>query len=622
MEINSNLQIALRVAGTKQRRAGFAPLVTVGVLAGDEGANMYRSTMVAERPAYVVKHAPEYILYQLIDRGAKPFDADANGVLSIALTISSNAQLADGKSPYNLLNEVYQKFVNTYMEPTSDGRLSFLDTDNDNEIFREIVSQYRLEKRKSTYIPMAQQGLTGIVCVPKEKLSEFFINTQYKEFATFKDVEVGISCVAQVTPGLDKLQIPLPPNSYDVWVNGKPVGVTMQARTDSYYAHADSTELYNYDGVEFSLAELIDAPMNRLSKNGASISLDSQKNRINCELKKSDILYDLIYDWEDRVGNSTEKILSLIKNGSVKLKLGSIDISKTLFGHYNIKASDIKGQKMEIKPQVVGNYSLIALSDIDHAKRQIMTKIIVNQRAIAPQQSISRPQTTVSFAGKQKDDHGIGNDDYSKGGTNNIQTGVRTLPDKRKLDMKSFLIGVVAGLILGLGIWGISSFWLPKEETNGINNAAEEPADSIVTKKDSLSMQQETESDADKVAESEEPAYGEVDANAQAAAQTEEEKLNREKIAKEKELRADLIRTINTKDYEKCKKHPGWNLLTDDEQLAVGAVLDPLYYKRNVNGQGGKLLKKIKEREFDFKTIDEVKTVHKEIIQIINDYKK
>ena len=199
MDMNSNLQLALRVAGTKQRRAGFAPLVTVGVLAGDEGANMYRSTMVAERPAYVVKHAPTYILYQLIDRGAKPFDADANGVLSIALTISSNSQLAEGKSPFTLLDEVYKKFVETYMESTSDGRLSFIDTDNDNEIFREIVSQYKLEPRRSSYVTMSQQGLTGVVCVPQDKLVDFFANTQYKEFAQFKDIEIGISCAAQET---------------------------------------------------------------------------------------------------------------------------------------------------------------------------------------------------------------------------------------------------------------------------------------------------------------------------------------------------------------------------------------------------------------------------------------
>ena len=191
MGMNSNFQLALRVAGTKQRRAGFAPLVTVGVLAGDEGANMYRSTMVAERPAYVVKHAPTYILYQLIDRGAKPFDAEPSGVLSIALTISSNAQLAEGKSPFTLLDEVYKKFVDTYMESTSDGRLSFIDTDNDNEIFREIVSHYKLEPRRSTYFTMNPLGPTGVVCVPKISCQTFLSIPSIRSLRSSKMSRLG-----------------------------------------------------------------------------------------------------------------------------------------------------------------------------------------------------------------------------------------------------------------------------------------------------------------------------------------------------------------------------------------------------------------------------------------------
>ena len=46
--------IGLRIAGTKQRQAGFAPLVNVGVLAGGEGDNMDRVTLVAEKPAYII----------------------------------------------------------------------------------------------------------------------------------------------------------------------------------------------------------------------------------------------------------------------------------------------------------------------------------------------------------------------------------------------------------------------------------------------------------------------------------------------------------------------------------------------------------------------------------------
>ena len=72
-------QIALRIAGTKQRQAGFAPLVTVGVLAGGEGNNMDQVPLVNDKPGYIIKHTEEYILYLLIDRRVKSFDADAPG---------------------------------------------------------------------------------------------------------------------------------------------------------------------------------------------------------------------------------------------------------------------------------------------------------------------------------------------------------------------------------------------------------------------------------------------------------------------------------------------------------------------------------------------------------------
>ena len=116
----NNRNIALRISGTKQRQAGFAPLVSAGVLAGNEGENMDRVLLVPETPAFLVKHAEDYILYLLIDRRVKSFDADAPGVLSIALTIGSAVQLADGKSPYTLLMEVYDTFRTLYMTPMSE----------------------------------------------------------------------------------------------------------------------------------------------------------------------------------------------------------------------------------------------------------------------------------------------------------------------------------------------------------------------------------------------------------------------------------------------------------------------------------------------------------------------
>ena len=103
MEANRNLQIALRIGGTKQRRAGFAPLVPVGVLPGNEGDNMYVSPSITENPAFIVKHAPTYTLYMLVDRGVRPFDADASGNLCIALQFRQTHRWPVGEVPTTCL---------------------------------------------------------------------------------------------------------------------------------------------------------------------------------------------------------------------------------------------------------------------------------------------------------------------------------------------------------------------------------------------------------------------------------------------------------------------------------------------------------------------------------------
>ena len=157
-------QIALRIAGTKERKAGFAALVIVGVLDGGEGENMDRVTLISEKPSFVIKQTPEYVLYQLIDRKVTSYDVDTPGILSIAVTIPAKKRLAT-KSPYSLLMEVYSLFRSTYMKGNLDGRDSFINTDIKKDLFDDIVKKYNddLTDGRTAYVSMNPQGLTGII---------------------------------------------------------------------------------------------------------------------------------------------------------------------------------------------------------------------------------------------------------------------------------------------------------------------------------------------------------------------------------------------------------------------------------------------------------------------------
>ena len=109
------------------------------------------------------------------------------------------------------------------------------------------------------------------------------------------------------------------------------------------------------------------------------------------------------------------------------------------------------------------------------------------------------------------------------------------------------------------------------------------------------------------------------EAKAEAEAQA---KLKAEKKAAEKVALADLIRVINSKDLQKCRTHKGWGILSQQDKIAIEAVLNPDQFKDKVNGQGKFELKKIKNRSFSFTSLSDVKAVQSEIATIIQNNPK
>ena len=167
-------QIALRISGTKERKAGFVPLVGAGVLPSAEEVGLDRAMTGCKGLGFVIKHTPNYSFYMAIDGNVRSFDASANGVLTIAIVIPKGLKIGDDKTPYNLLIEVYNYFVNDYMTESSDGRHVFQKVTPDTEPFKDILSRYPLEVSTLSRISMNPIGITGKLNVPTEKMQEFF----------------------------------------------------------------------------------------------------------------------------------------------------------------------------------------------------------------------------------------------------------------------------------------------------------------------------------------------------------------------------------------------------------------------------------------------------------------
>lgn len=325
MDTIQKQKIGLCIGGTKMRQSGFTPLVISGILACDI-KKMDRVSLVQERPAYIITHTNEYILYQLIDSYVKAYDSDTSGLLSIALTIKKDVQLADGKSPYSLLRETYDKFRSEYMRLDNKGYENFLNKDVNPTDFDAILEQYPLEERLSEYILMSSDSnsRSGKLCVPQEKLEDLFRDSQYPEFAQFKEIEIGVDGSKTLSVrGLENIEIPRP-QIYAIEVNGKRVEQKLIRRSDSFntarFLH--DTEDVKYEQMSFSLGELLDAPIHRFESGNSSVVLDKERNLIVCKIDEKRLTYLLEYEIIGGTEEERIKMANWILHKEVKLTFG------------------------------------------------------------------------------------------------------------------------------------------------------------------------------------------------------------------------------------------------------------------------------------------------------------
>lgn len=641
-------QIALRIAGTKQRQAGFAPLVTVGVLAGGEGNNMDQVPLVNDKPGYIIKHAEDYILYLLIDRRVKSFDADAPGVLSIALSLARDVQLAGGRSPYTLLKEVYETFRSTYMTPVGDERDSFVNTDIDNEIFREIIQRYPVEKRVGAFIPMNASGLSGTLCVPEDKMEAFFRDTQYPEFAAFKDIHVSNSC--QSYPGLEGLEIPRPV-SYDIYVNGTPTGKKLVRPDDMYQSGLQSTKYVEYTNISFTLSEVLKSPDYTLQIKSASVKLDPATSQIHCTIPKRDIMYKVVFVCSGSNENDQRAVGNEIKNGKIRVLMDSEDITELK----EIKAAEQVGKEFTTYPKSTEKFLFTVKPTIDPTKRELRVKILITRKAVtpAPQPKPARQplQPQNNFTPEPAPPY----DDERP----------TSFMGRLGMDWKSLILGLIIGLLLGIaGGWYIGSAGQedkttpqptnpkPADQQGGddqVEVLSANPNGGTGTVNGTLSdadaanaaaeqTQREAEMRAQQgvgaasVGTAEEEAKKKAEAKRKAEAEAkkkaeEEAKKKAEDEAKQKaeqqqvaaaqaaqaaQAKAEILQMVNQRQsIAKIRAHQGWPALSNVEQLAVETV----YNLGNKKGASKQKVKDYLEGK-TFNSWDELKAARQEIIAI------
>lgn len=634
-------QIALRIAGTKQRQAGFAPLVTVGVLAGGEGNNMDQVPLVNDKPGYIIKHAEDYILYLLIDRRVKSFDADAPGVLSIALSLARDVQLAGGRSPYTLLKEVYETFRSTYMTSVGDERDSFVNTDIDNEIFREIIQRYPVEKRVGAFIPMNASGLSGTLCVPEDKMEAFFRDTQYPEFAAFKDIHVSNSC--QNYPGLEGLEIPRPV-SYEIYVNGTPTGKKLVRPDDMYQSGLQSTKYIEYSNISFTLSEVLTAPDYTLQIGTASVKIDPATSQIQCTIPKHDIMYKVVLVCSGSNENDQRAVGNEIKNGKIRVLMDSEDITELK----EIKAAEQVGKEFTTYPKSTEKFLFTVKPTIEPAKRELRVKILITRKAVTP-----APQPRPARQPLQPQ-----NNFNPEPASPYEEERPTSFMGRLGMDWKSLILGLIIGLLLGIaGGWYIGSAGQedkttpqptnpkPADQQGGDGqmevltadpdggtgtvdgtiagadaaNAAAERAQREAEEKAQQEAQakQQAEAEAKRKAEAEAKRKAEAEAKKKAEEEAkkkaaEEQQVKAQATAQAVQLKAEILQMVNRREsIAKIRAHQGWPALSQVEQLAVETVY-------NLGNKKGAAKQKVKDylEGKTFASWDELKAARQEIIAI------
>lgn len=377
---NPNFRIALSIKGARRDTAGFGSIVNVGALAGFEDSNdiMDKPPLTSaeeENPIIILKNAEEYVSLRLVDSLVKPVDGIRGGQLSIGITLPANARIKDGKSPYSLLMEIYQRFKDDYMTPSDDNYYKFTEKEVSREVFEEIINRYPIVE--TTVRPAVMRGATiRQLRVPEDKIESFFRDTQYLEFMGYKEIEVTTKGKNDF-PGLI---IPRP-KSYQVWVNGEPKDVFLQADGDEYLAHLNDAADFRYESLKVTLGTLLSAKGHTLSKDNATAELDEANERVIIKLKpvqkwyQKDIKFHMDCDEEAEqyAKRNLGKLLKILVDG-VPWEEPSIKPSEAKRAINNnavsIHPSDVNGYSFSIKSvEVVGNKFVITIGAYKKSKK-------------------------------------------------------------------------------------------------------------------------------------------------------------------------------------------------------------------------------------------------------------
>lgn len=272
-------KLSLLICGTQVSSDGFQELVHIGFTPKKDDVDEGYDKQFSASECYVeCKHCREFIRYSMVLNPGKVRSADSprDGRLSIVVTIFRNVRLDGGRSPFDLLMAIWEKFRTECMTLGYNGKYMFNPGKYSQEAFDYILKNYPTIPYPGKYVEMVGVEPACLVLPSEYMIGQLFNDTQYSELSAY-------SCLRVATKGivLRPISLEIPRKQrFSVFVNGNKRGEVSPNDRFKLTVNPAEPQFDKETVLDFSLAEL----RQKKIVSGCNYSVDESREEIRCSV--------------------------------------------------------------------------------------------------------------------------------------------------------------------------------------------------------------------------------------------------------------------------------------------------------------------------------------------------
>ena len=190
--MSTTSKIALRIyGGGVTTGLNKSPIVSVGDM--PKGFSPTLPTLVNEQQCWIITHAPNYTLYELLSKRCRTSD-DEPGQVFICIFFSPEKRLGDGVSPQMLLDSVMDCLS---VQVLRGGKLPIDSVDNTP--FQTLLENYRTERRPMELPVMLGSQPAAFCLESKAQLDALMRHSRYQQLSSVSRLELGFECTSTIS---------------------------------------------------------------------------------------------------------------------------------------------------------------------------------------------------------------------------------------------------------------------------------------------------------------------------------------------------------------------------------------------------------------------------------------